>query len=80
MVKDGLDNLQQAIQINTTYDEALQYLNLTWRRQADLDCGNAAAVKTDVANAEKASQDALGARKINEQKKEEKQRGGVIMQ
>ncbi len=80
LVKDGLDNLQQAIQINNTYDEALQYLNLTWRRQADLDCGNPAAVKTDIANAEKASQDALGARKINEQKKEEKQRGGVTMQ
>jgi tetratricopeptide (TPR) repeat protein len=80
LVKDGLDNLQQATQINTTYDDALQYLNLTWRRQADLDCGNPAAVKTDLANAEKASQDALGARKINEQKKEEKQRGGVTMQ
>lgn len=80
LVKDGLDNLQQAIQINNTYDEALQYLNLTWRRQADLDCGNPDAVKTDIANAEKASQDALGARKINEQKKEEKQRGGVTMQ
>ena len=80
LVKDGLDHLQQATQINTTYDEALQYLNLTWRRQADLDCGNPAAQKQDISNAEKASQDALGARKINEQKKEEKLRGGVTMQ
>ena len=80
LVQDGLKNLQQAIEINTTYDEALQYYNLTWRRQADLDCGNPAAQKDDIAKAEKASQDALGARKINEQKKEEKTRGGVTMQ
>ncbi len=80
LVQDGLKNLQQAIQINNTYDEALQYLNLTYRRQADLDCGNPAAQKDDIAKAEKASQDALGARKINEQKKEEKTRGGVTMQ
>jgi len=80
LVKDGLDHLQQATQINNTYDEALQYLNLTWRRQADLDCGNPAAQKTDIASAEKASQDALGARKLNEAKKEEKLRGGVTMQ
>jgi len=80
LVKDGLNHLQQATTLNTTYDEAYQYLNLTWRRQADLDCGNPAAVKQDIANAEKASQDAMGARKINDQKKEEKQKGGVTMQ
>ncbi len=80
LVKDGLKNLQQATELNNTYDEALQYLNLTWRRQADLDCGDPAAQKTDIANAEKASQDALGARKLNEQKKEDKTRGGVTMQ
>ena len=55
-------------------------MNLTWRRKADLDCGNPAAVKADIANAEKASQDAMGARKINEQKKEEKVRGAVTAQ
>ena len=80
IVQDGLQHLQQAIKINPNYDEAFQYLNLVWRRQADVDCGNAPAVKQDVVNAEKAVQDALGARKINEQKKEEKQRGGVTMQ
>ena len=80
LVADGLDHLLQATQINPTYDDALQYLNLTYRRKADLDFGDAAAVKQDLANAEKASQDAMGARKINEQKKEEKTRGGVTMQ
>jgi tetratricopeptide (TPR) repeat protein len=80
LVNDGLDHLKQAIQINPNYDEAFQYLNLVYRRQADILCGDPAAVKQAVANAEKASEDAMGARKINEQKKEEKLRGGVTMQ
>lgn len=79
LVNDGLDHLKQAVELNPNYDDALQYLNLTYRRKADLDYGNPAAVKEDIANAEKASQDAMGARKINEQKKEEKLRGGVTM-
>jgi len=79
LVEDGLKHLQQATTLNTTYDDALQYLNLTWRRKADLDCGNPAAVKADIANAEKASQDAMGARKINEQKKEEKATKGQVV-
>jgi tetratricopeptide (TPR) repeat protein len=79
LVNDGLDHLKQAVAINPTYDDAFQYLNLVYRRQADILCGNAAAVKEAVANADKASQDAMGARKINEQKKEEKLRGGVTM-
>ena len=79
LVNDGLDHLKQAVAINPNYDDAFQYLNLVYRRQADILCGDAAAVKAAVANAEKASQDAMGARKINEQKKEEKLRGGVTM-
>jgi len=79
LVNDGLDHLKQAIAINPNYDDAFQYLNLVYRRQADILCGDPAAVKAAVANAEKASQDAMGARKINEQKKEEKLRGGVTM-
>jgi tetratricopeptide (TPR) repeat protein len=80
LVTDGLNHLQQATTLNTTYDDALQYLNLTYRRQADLFCGDPAGQKQAIANAEKASQDAMGARKANEQKKEEKARGGVTME
>ena len=80
LVADGLDHLKQAVSINPNYDEAYQYLNLVYRRQADTLCGDPAAVKQAVANAEKASQDAMGARKVNEQKKEEKIRGAVTAQ
>lgn len=80
LVTDGLDHLKQAVTINTNYDDAYQYLNLVYRRQADILCGDPAGVKQAITNAEKASSDAMGARKINEQKKEEKLRGGVTMQ
>lgn len=77
LVNDGLDHLQQAVQINTDYADAYSYLNLINRRKADVDCGDPAAVKVDVANAEKASQAIMGARANEEKKKEEKLRGGV---
>ena len=80
LVADGLDHLQQAVQINPDYSDAFSYLNLVYRRKADVDCGNAAAVTEDVAQAEKASQAVLGARQNEEKKKEEKLRGGVTMQ
>ena len=80
LVNDGLDHLQQAVQLNTDYADAYSYLNLIYRRKADIDCGDPAAVKADVANAEKASQAIIGARQNEEKKKEEKLRGGVTMQ
>jgi tetratricopeptide (TPR) repeat protein len=80
LVTEGLDYLQKAVGINTTYDEAMQYLNLTYRRKADLECGNDAARKDDLAKADEWAQKAMGARKENEKKKEEKTQGGVTMQ
>lgn len=79
LVADGLDHLKQATTLNTTYDDALQYLNLVYRRQADLECGDIAKTNADLGKADQASKDAMGARAINEKKKEEKQRGGVTM-
>lgn len=80
LVNDGINQLQQAIQINPNYGDAFSYLNLVYRRKADLECGNDAARKADLALADKANDQAMGARKIEEQKKEEKAaHGGVTM-
>jgi hypothetical protein len=57
----------------------MQYLQLTYRRRADLACGDDAARKADLASADEWSQKAMGARKENERKKEEKTGGGVTM-
>ena len=80
LVADGMDYLQKAVDLNPNYDDAMQYLNLTNRRKADLECGDDNARKADLAKADEWSQKAMGARKENEKKKEEKNSGGVTMQ
>jgi tetratricopeptide (TPR) repeat protein len=79
LVKEAMDNLNKAVSINPTYDEAMQYLNLTYRRKADLECGNDAARKADLAQADDWVQKATGARRANEAAKEKKNSGGVNM-
>ena len=74
-VTEGTDYLQKAVAINPTYEEALTYLSLMSRRKADLECGNVAAVKADLDAADKYAQQAMGARKEVERKKEEKSHG-----
>ncbi len=80
LVDDGLKYLQMAVTLRTNYDDAMQYLNLMYRRKADLDCGNDAARKADMAQAQDWVQKAMGARKANEEKANEKANGGVVMQ
>jgi hypothetical protein len=79
LVSEGLEYLQKAVDNNATYEEAMTYLNLTYRRKADLECGNDPARKADLDKAQEWSDKAMGARKENERKKEEKNKGGVTM-
>ena len=79
-VAEGLQYLEKAVELNKTYDDAMSYLNLTYRRRADLACGDDAARKADLAKADEWSQKAMGARKANEAEKEKKNAGGVTMQ
>jgi len=56
----------------------MSYINLMYRRKADVDYGNAEAVKADVASAKEWSSKAMGTRKANEAKKD-KGPGGITM-
>ncbi len=78
LVTEGLDHLNQATQLRDNYDDAMQYLNLLYRRKADLECGNDAARKADLAQADTWVQKAMGARDANEKKKEEKAAHGGV--
>jgi tetratricopeptide (TPR) repeat protein len=80
LVADTITNLQKAIDINPNYDNALDMMNLAYRRKADLDCGNDAQRKADLAKADGLVQQAIGARKANEAAKEKKLGGGISMQ
>ncbi len=81
LVQDGLQALQKATELRADYDDAMQYLNLMYRRKADIDCGPGtdAARKADLAQADDWTKKAMGARKNNEAKKEAKYGGGVQM-
>jgi hypothetical protein len=79
LVSEGIEYLDKAVALNPTYDDAMQYLQLTYRRKADLDCGNNAARLADMAQVDQWSTKAMGARKTNELNKEKKEGGGVTM-
>jgi tetratricopeptide (TPR) repeat protein len=78
LVEEGLQYLTQAEQNRANYDDAMVYLNLMYRRKADLDYGNDAARKEDIAKADEWRVKAMGTRKENEEKKN-KGPGGITM-
>jgi len=78
LVEEGLQYLNQAVANRANYDDAMTYLNLIYRRKADVDYGNPAAVKQDIAAAEEWRAKAMGTRKENEEKKN-KGPGGITM-
>jgi tetratricopeptide (TPR) repeat protein len=78
LVEEALQYLNQAIANRPNYDDAMAYLNLVYRRKADLDFGDSAAVKADLAQAEDWRTKAMGTRKENEMKKS-KGAGGITM-
>ena len=78
LVEEGLQYLNQANDNRANYDEAMAYLNLIYRRKADLDYGNEAARKEDVAMADEWRTKAMETRKIVEAKKNAGP-GGITM-
>jgi Tetratricopeptide repeat len=78
LVEEGLKYLNMAVENRPSYDDAMSYLNLTYRKKADVDCGNEDARKDDVAKATDWNSKAMGTRKENEAKKD-KSGGGIVM-
>jgi tetratricopeptide (TPR) repeat protein len=80
LVDEAMTYLNRAVAIRPNYDDAMSYLNLNYRRKADLECPNDAARKADLAMADEWVQKAIGARKANEAAKEKSEGGGITMQ
>jgi hypothetical protein len=78
LVEEGLQYLNMAVANRANYDDAMAYLNLIYRRKADVDFGNEAARKADIAAAEDWRTKAMGTRKSNEEKKNTGP-GGITM-
>lgn len=66
LVKDGIDHLTRAIELKPGYENAMQYMNLTYRRQADFACGDDAKRTASVAQAEEWIRKATLLRKQNQ--------------
>jgi tetratricopeptide (TPR) repeat protein len=78
LVDEGLQYLLEANANRANYDEAMTYLNLIYRRKADVDYTDPNAVKADVAAAKDWTTKSMGTRKANEEKKN-KGPGGIVM-
>jgi tetratricopeptide (TPR) repeat protein len=78
LVEEALQYMNQALANRPNYDEAMSYMNLIYRAKANLDYGNADAVKADVDTAKDWSAKAMGTRKANEAKKNAGP-GGITM-
>jgi tetratricopeptide (TPR) repeat protein len=52
LVDDGIMHLGRAVDLQSDYSDAMAYLNLTYRRKADLECGDDSSRKHDVDEAE----------------------------
>jgi tetratricopeptide (TPR) repeat protein len=78
LVSEGLEYLNQAVADRPNYDDAMTYLNLMYRRKADVDFSNPSEVKADVASAKDWTAKAMGTRKENEEKKN-KGPGGITI-
>jgi tetratricopeptide (TPR) repeat protein len=78
LIDEALQYLNQAVADRSNYDDAMTYLNLVYRRKADIDFADPNAVKADVAAAKDWTAKAMGTRKANEEKKN-KGPGGITM-
>jgi tetratricopeptide (TPR) repeat protein len=52
VVKDGIEQLTEAIRLRPDYDDAMAYLNLMFRERADIQCGDDKAYNADTTAAD----------------------------
>ncbi len=69
LVQEAMDYLNRAIENRPTYGDAMAYLNLVYRRKADLDWEDPVARKDDIAKANDWSRKSMEVRKANEKMK-----------
>jgi tetratricopeptide (TPR) repeat protein len=80
LIDEGMSHLMKAVQLKPDYDDAMAYINLMYRRKAnDAECGDEAASKADVAEANEWVQRDLAARKANELKANQQTPKGIVL-
>jgi tetratricopeptide (TPR) repeat protein len=69
LVEEALEYLHRALENRPNYDDAMAYLNLVYRRKADVDWRNEVARTDDLVQAENWRTKAFETRKANEEKR-----------
>lgn len=64
LVNEGTDELTRAVNLNPTYNDAMSYLNLMYRRRADLDCTNPSLREKDLETANEWTRRSTEARRL----------------
>jgi tetratricopeptide (TPR) repeat protein len=77
LIDEALDSLHKAVDLRPSYEDAMAYINLAYRRKAEIECGNDDARKADIQQAQDWIQKALGARKANVLKANQASKPGV---
>jgi len=77
VIDDGIKNLQKALDVDPSYDDAMAYMNLLIRERADLD-DSPDQYKKDVDVADGWVQKALDTKKAKAAKEAAKQQGGIV--
>jgi tetratricopeptide (TPR) repeat protein len=78
LVEEALKYLNMAISNRANYDDAMVYINLVFRRKADVDFADPSLVRENIAQAKEWASKAMGARKANEEKQNQGP-GGIVM-
>jgi len=75
-VTEGIDMLQKALDLRPDYDDAMAYMNLMYRRKADIACGDPAAREADLKTANDWVEKTLATKKEKAQKQQGP--GGIV--
>ncbi len=52
IIQDGIDSLNDALKQRADYEDAMAYINLIYRRKADIECGDPGARQADIKTAD----------------------------
>ena len=77
LVDQSLEVLHKAVDLRPSYEDAMAYINLAYRRKAEIECGNDDARKADLQQAQDWTEKAMGARKANQEKANQATPGGI---
>ena len=79
LVNEAMNDLQLAIKLSPTDDQAMSYLNIIYRLKADDDCTDKSQAQDDITKADYWSNQAMNTRKANELKKEKNTNKGIVL-